>query len=1252
MTVPPRTTPLSREEKQALLRRRLVQRISQTRAEATSFAQERLWFLERMNGSSALYNVPDALRLRGVLDAAALESAVGEIIRRHESLRTTFREVDGGPVQVIAPFAGFSLPRDDLSALPADAREARAHLLAAEDAALPFDLEQGPLLRARLLRLAGDDHVLLLCMHHVVTDGWSMGVFYRELSALYTAYAAGAEPALAPLPLQYAEYAAEQRGRLTAAAMDRELAWWRERLAGAPALLELPTDHPRPAAQSYRGAREAVEVPAEVTERLQALARAEGASLYMVVLAAFQVLLGRYADTDDVVVGSPIAGRTRPEVEGLIGFFVNTLVLRTDLSGDPGFRELLRRVRAATLGAYAHQEVPFERLVAEVQPERSLGHAPLFQALLTLDEAGAETEALPGLTVSRVKLETGTAKFDLALALAQNGNGLSGELVYASDLFGAATIRRMAAHLGRVLEQVAADADVRLSGLELADAAERAQLQAWNRTAAEYPAQGTLHTLFAERAAATPEAVAVACGGETLTYAELHVRASALACHLARTGVRPGDRVGLALERSLEVPVALLATLQAGAAYVPLDATYPPERLAGMLADAAVSVLVVRDGLPGSLSGFAGPVVVLEHHAEAIAACRGEPLPQAGVTADSEAYVMFTSGSTGRPKGVGVPHRAVVRLVRGTGFADFGPEQVFLQIAPLSFDASTLEIWGPLLNGGRLVMFPPHAPSLEELGAALEEYGVTVLWLTAGLFHQMVDLRLESLGGLRQLLAGGDVLSPAHVLRVLERYPALRLTNGYGPTENTTFTCCHDIRPEDARRRSIPIGRPIANTRVWVLDAGMRPVPVGVPGELCTAGDGLALGYVGRAELTAQKFVEVELHGRRERVYRTGDRVRWLEDGTLEFMGRLDGQVKLRGFRIELGEIESVLRGHAAVRDCVVVMREDAPGEKRLVAYVVGEADAAALRACLRLSVPEYMVPSAFVLLDALPLTPNGKLDRKALPEPDRASESEGYVAPRTPAEEVLAGLFAELLRVERVGRGDDFFALGGHSLLATRVASRVRAIFGVELPLRDVFAGGTPARLAQRVEALRRAGVPALAPMAAVERTDALPLSFAQERLWVLDRMEPGSALYNVPSAMRLRGALDAGALERALGEIVRRHEALRTVFREGEGGPVQVIVPLTGFVLPVEDLSALEAASREAELARLADADAMRPFDLAAGPLFRATLLRLADDEHVLLLCIHHIASDGWSMGVLYRELSALYGAYQQGGESPLPE
>ncbi|HEU4557299.1 MAG TPA: non-ribosomal peptide synthase/polyketide synthase, partial [Longimicrobium sp.] len=1217
-----------------------------------SFAQERLWFLDRMEPGDASHNIVRALHLAGALDMPALVRALGEVVRRHEVLRTTFGEVDGQPVQMVAPFAGLVVGVDDLSSLADADREAEVRHRMAAAAAFAYDLAAGPLFRPALLRTGAREYVLLLAMHHLVSDAWSMGVLLRELPALYAAYRDGAGSPLPELAVQYADFAAWQRETLRGEVLDPLLAYWKGRLTGAPPLLELPTDRPRPAVRTQRGARERLELPGTLAERLRARGRGEGATLFMVVLAAFQALLGKYAASDDVVVGTPVAGRTRREVEELIGFFSNTLVLRSGLSGDPSLGEVLRRVREATLGAYEHQELPFETLVAELQPERSLAHTALFQVMFALENAERSAPALPGLELRRLPTAAATSRFDLTLVAAEEPDSLALTLEYSTDLFERGTAARMLEQLGRVLEQFAEDAGLPLSGLELMDEAERRTVLAeWSRAEPGPPPEHGINQLFEAQAGRTPDAVAVVHEDDSLSYRELDARANRLARILRRRGVGPEARVAVCLERSPELVIALLAVLKAGGAYVPLDPTHPPARLEQILADSAASVLLTRETLREVLPSWASLAVVsVDGDHPEIAAAAPEPL-EGGAGPSGLAYVMYTSGSTGTPKGVAVEHRGVVRLVRGANYAELAPGEVILQAAPVSFDASTFEIWGALLNGARLVLLPGATVSLEELGHTLVSHGVSTLWLTASLFGAMVEERLEDLRGVRQLLAGGDVLPPGAVRRVKERFPGCRLVNGYGPTENTTFTCCHTV-PEGWDGGAVPIGRPVSGTRVYVLDEGRRPLPAGVPGELYAGGAGVARGYLGRPGLTAEGFVPDPFASEPgARLYRTGDRVRWVADGSVEFLGRTDHQVKIRGFRIEPGEIEARLAEHVAVREAVVLVREDTPGEKRLVAYVAGDETAGAdvLRAHLSERLPEYMVPAAYVRLDALPLTPNGKIDRKALPAPEGdASPAREYEAPSGKAEKTVAAIWAKLLGADRVGRHDHFFDLGGHSLLAVRVVSRVRQALRVEVSPRDVFERPVLADFARGLTTAMR---PEPAEIARVDRTAAIPLSFAQQRLWFLEQLGNLGSTYHIPTRLRLRGDLDRGALVRALDRIVARHEALRTTFPAVDGEPVQRIAPVEESALRLVEHDLRAAPDAEDQLHQLIRDEASAPFDLEHGPLIRGRLVRMAADDHVLLLTMHHIVSDGWSIGVLHRDLGALYSAFVRGEPDPLP-
>jgi amino acid adenylation domain-containing protein len=1219
---------------------------AETFSTPASFAQRRLWFLDRFEPGSAVYNLPLAVRFVGGLDPAVVEAALAGIVARHETLRTTFAVEDGEVRQVIHPGADGTLRRESVGG---DAELAAA--LAAE-ARRPFDLVTGPLWRAVLYAGAPREHVLLLTLHHIIADGWSLGVLVREFSALYGARGRPAEAGLPELEIQYADFAAWQQEELSGGAAARQLAYWRQKLAGAPTNPLLPTDWPRPPVMTLTGATERFECDAGLTHDLHELARAAGTSLFVVLLTSFAALLRRWSGATDLVIGTPVANRGRAELEPLIGFFVNTLPLRIDLRGQPTGQELCRRVAGVVLDALEHQDVPFERLVQELQPDRALGHTPLFQVLLALQNAPGETLRLPGVQASPVEVDTGTAKFDLTLALEETDGRLIGRLEYNCDLFGAATIARLIGQYRRVLAGLVRTPGLPVEALALqSDGEEQRILGEWSGTAREY-ADRTMAELFAVQAAAVPGAVAVRCGGVDVTYAELDRRANRFAQLLAARGVGPDRSVAVVLERSHELIVVLLAIIKAGGAYAAFDPELPEERLQLMLEDLATTTLVTSAKFEPKLArtrpgGRAAGLLVLERLNEELDALAPDAPAVAG-SLDQLAYVSYTSGSTGRPKGVAVPQRGVVRLVRETNFATFGREDVFLQLAPVAFDASTLEIWGPLLNGGTLVVMPPGTPTLEGLGATIRAEGVTTLWLTAGLFHLMVDERLDDLRGVRQLLAGGDVLSVAHVRKFLRAVPACRLTNGYGPTENTTFTCCHEIREADLAAGSVPIGRPVANSRVYVLDTALRPVPVGMPGELFTAGDGLARGYLDRPELTAEKFVPDPFAPRAGgRLYRTGDRVRWREDGVLEFLGRLDQQVKIRGYRVEPAEVEAALAAEPGVKAAAVVVREQT-GQKRLIGYAVTSLEGEVLRARLQQRLPEYLVPSVLVILPALPLTPNGKVDRAALPlATDPATTASP--APRTPSEEILSFLWAKVLGVERVGVTENFFALGGHSLLATQLVTRIREAFGVELPVRSLFEAPTVAALAARIAATQAPAAPALRRRTG--RGDC-PLSFAQERLWFLNQLEPGNPFYNMPAALRLEGTFDLTAAARVMAELTRRHESLRTTFTAVDGRPVQVIRPEVDVPVTTIDLRALPAAERAEAVRRWTAEEARRPFDLSQGPLLRVVVLQLAGNEHILLMTMHHIVSDGWSMGVLTRELGERYAAQRAGRSAPLPE
>ena len=1021
-----------------------------------SAMQERLWLLEQLQPGTALYNVPWAAWLSGPLDLSALEQALTGLCLRHEALRTTFSSHAGEPVQVIHPNVALSLPVVDLRGLPESEREAQALRAASEELRRPFDLAHGPLIRALLIRTGEHAHLLVLTLHHIISDGWSLGVAVRELSALYGAGLHG-RPSLLPEPtIQPADHAAWQRDWLQGEALTAQVGYWRKQLAGAPPVLELPKDFPRPSLQRFRGDLLAVRFPAGLSDAFRDLCGREGVTPFMGLLASFQLLLSRVSGQEDVCVGSPIAGRQQPGLEELIGFFVNTLVLRARLPRTLTFRELLRQVRQTTLDAYAHQDVPFEKLVEALQPPRSLSHAPLVQVVLALQEGTRQDAAPEGLALRPVELGSGTAKFDLTLSLSDSPDGFAGTLEYDADLFTPETAARLMKGLRVLLEGAVANPGQRLGELPMMDAAERRRLLVeWNDTAVDYPREACLAALFEAQAARTPDAVAAECEDARLTYGELDRRANQLAGYLRKRGVGPGTPVGLCVQRSLELVVGMLGILKAGGAYVPLDPTYPRERLAFMVEDSRLPVVLAQRSVLELLPAGDAAVVLLDEAWSEVARESEAPL-HVTVPAESLAYVMYTSGSTGRPKGVCVPQRAVARLVLGSRFARWGADEVFLQLAPICFDAATFELWGALLHGSKLVLFPPRTPTVDSLQDVITRHGVTTLWLTAALFEAISASRPEALDGVRQLLAGGDVLPPAVVRERLSRGGVL--VNGYGPTEGTTFSCCH-VMEGSVAEGAIPIGRPIANTRVYVVDGGLLPVAVGVPGELLIGGDGLAWGYQGRPELTAERFIPdpfgTDAGGR---LYRTGDSVRYREDGTLEFLGRLDAQVKVRGYRVEPGEVEEALRKHAAVAEAVVVARPDPAGGKRLVAYAVPRAgetlEPRALRAFLAESLPEFMVPSALVPLSALPLTPVGKLDRAALPEPDVARPAGStFAEPSTALERQVAELWAKVLGVERVGVEDHFFAdLGGSSMSVVKACALLRDTLKRDVPATRFF--------------------------------------------------------------------------------------------------------------------------------------------------------------------------------------------------------
>ncbi|HET9358456.1 MAG TPA: amino acid adenylation domain-containing protein, partial [Vicinamibacterales bacterium] len=1055
---------------------------------------------------------------------------------------------------------------------------------------------------------------------------------------------------------QYADFAAWQRNWLSGAVLADQIEYWKSQLSGAPPSLDLPTDRPRPAVQTFRGARQRVRVSGPITRALKSLNRRQGTTLFMTLLTAFQALIHRWTDQTDILVGVPIAGRQQAETQGLIGFFVNTLVMRGRVRPDAPFQELLAETRDVAMQAYAHQDLPFEKLVEGLGGERDLSRTPLFQVVFALQNAPFKPLDLAELRLEPFEVEQVTAKFDLTLNLAESQDGIQGSLEYNTDLFDAATMERMAGHFETLLEGIVANPAQRVSELPLMSQPERQRLLVeWNATEAALPEDGLIHELVEAQAEKRPDAVAVAYQGRLLGYRELNARANQLARHLRKLGVGPEVPVGILMERSSAMVEGMLGVLKAGGTYLPLDPEAPSDRLQFMIGDAGIRVVLTVESLESDLPAVAH-VVCLDRDRRAISQ-QGKENLESRVDNGNLAYVIYTSGSTGRPKGVGVPHGGLRNLVAWHQKV-FGltPSSRATQIAAPTFDASVWEIW-PYLAAGSSVHIPDDVTrnSPADLALWLTTENVTHTFMPTPLAEEVLQEPWPLQTSLEFFLTGGDELR-----RVPKQALPFRLTNQYGPTENTVVTTWTPVESTRTVEKPPPIGRPIDNVRVYLLDRRLNAVPVGVNGELYIGGSSLSRGYASRADLTAERFVPDPFSAKPgARLYRSGDLCRFSPVGDLEFQGRIDYQVKIRGFRIELGEIEAVLGQFPGVRQAVVLARPDTRGSARLVAYVVphdGSPDVMALRSYLKASLPEYMVPTAFVTLDTLPLTSNGKVNRRALPAPQVSATEETYLAPRNHHEKRLADMFAEVLGMDRVGVHDNFFEIGGHSLLATKLVSRIRAAFDTRFPLRRVFESPTVFELAKSLtdeETPSRVTPGEELPL--LERTrqeGPLPLSFAQQRLWFLDRMEPGNPYYNMPTALRVSGDLRVSALEQAIDEIIRRHEVLQNCYVLQQGQPRQVRMPRRDLTLPIVDLSSLQGASREEHERLLAAADARRPFDLATGPVVRAALLKKGEGSYTILFAMHHVVSDGWSVAIVVRELSALYEALGAGRPSPLPE
>ncbi len=1228
-----------------------------------SFAQERLWFLDRWEPDSSLYNMAVAYQIEGSFSIEKWERALQNLVNRHETLRTTFGEQDGVPIQVIHDEKPLHLHLMDLSQEDDAQRSQQILTYTSAEAHRPFDLTAGPLIRASIIRSNTEEHLFLLTLHHIISDGWSLDMLLKELSLLYTAEITNNPAPLSALSIQYADFAIWQREHLQGKLLHDHLIYWRNQLRGAPPILQIPTDHPRPALPSYQGRRHSVRFPAELSQALHVLSEREGVTLFMVMLAVFQILLARYTGQFDVVVGTPIANRSEEELEGINGFFANTLVLRAQLVRAMPFTEVLRHVRDVCLGAYAHQDVPFEKLVEELQPERDLSRNPLFQVMFQLYTPHDLGVPIPHLTIKRHILDSGTSKFDLLFSLGDRGEELYGGIEYATELFQESTIVRLVGHYQRLLEEIIADPSKRIDQLPILTPAEETQLVVHcNTTQADFPQQMCLHELVERQTRRTPDAVAVSFGDQEVTYAKLHHQAQTLARYLQSLGIGPDVCVGICVERSVDMVVAVLAVLQAGGAYMPLDPTYPQTRLNFMLTDAKVAVLLTQrrfqnlfvstsvtlvlldEGLPGSLESLSALEPTSRHPTNL-------------------AYVIYTSGSTGQPKGVAMPHRAIVNLITWQRpHTTARPESRTLQATSLNFDVSVQEIFTTLGSGGTLVLVSDDQRREPlTLLRLLKTSQIERLFLPVVALNQLAEVAEDwevVPATLQEITTAGEALQITPLLRrFFSHLPHCTLHNHYGPTE--THVCTAFTLEESWNDWAIlpPIGQPIANEKAYVVDAFLQPVPIGMPGQLLVGGVGLARGYLHRPALTSQRFCPNPFSKTKgDLLYQTGDMVRWRADGILEFIGRIDHQRKLRGYRIEPGEIEVCLERHEGVHKAVVAIYGD-EDHQQLVAYVVqtpstshlGPED---LRAFLENHLPAYMVPTAWVFLNKFPLTPTGKINRGALPPPSSSGQSTpDFVPPNTPEEIRLAAIWQRLLNIQHVGRHDNFFRLGGHSLLGMKLISQVHKAFGEELSIRRLFEAPT---LQQMAADLATGSSFEDTAIRSHPRGAALPLSYAQQRVWFLEQWEPESALYNLPVVFRLRGSLHLQALQAAIEALVARHESLRTVFPTMNGIPqqhIQTMEDLTRPTLIVLDRRKEDSAIRGVSSQEVIQEETHRPFDLTTGPLFRAHLLQESDTESLLILTFHHIIADRWSLEVLFKELSLLYDAEVTKTHATLP-
>ena len=1225
-----------------------------------SFAQQGLWFLSQLEPDNPFYNIARAYSIHGHVRISALEASLQILVQRHESLRSIVSVTDGVPQLHVHPKAPTTLSVIDLREVPASSRREAASKFLHQEAAIPFDLNEGPLFRFHLLWVQEDEYILIVTLHHLIADGWSLEVFQRELVTLYSAQDSSRASILPPLPIQYQDYVRWQQGWLQGEMLEQQKRYWQEQLQGSTGLLTLPTDHPRPPIQSFHGAEVHWSISSSLRERLKEVSQQQGVTFYMLLLAAFAALLMRYSGQEDLVIGTAVANRNEPELEDLIGFFVNTLAIRLYPRADESFQDFLVQVRQSMLQAQDHHDLPFEKLVEGMQIERLPNGNPLFQVMFVL-----QNHRQLGLTTGDAEIEiediaSGTAKFDLVLELIEVKSGVEAKFEYNTDLFDAVTIERMARAFQTLLDNIVTQPNEKLALLSLQSKKDLQQLLVqWNPGVPDGFQPLCIHTIFEERAERNPDAVVLQYEHHSLTYGELDRRANQLAHYLQRHGVEPDVCVGLCVQRSLEMVIGIVGILKAGGAYVPIDSGYPAERLDFLFSDLHLSLLLTDASLQENLD-FRGTKILLDS-AWPIIANEPEMAPQNDVTPEHLAYVIYTSGTTGLPKGSMIPHRSIPGFMVGNQVMHLSSPLIHLQHSSRSWDALTLELWPALLYGGCCVLYPGDHPTLDQLAEIIHEHNVQTVWITASLFNTIINTQPEVLLGVEQVLCGGEALSLKHIQRALECLPGTHIVNGYGPSECTVFATGYSLESlHDTNWTSVPIGYALGDRQVYLVDTLTQLVPIGVPGELVIGGPSVPRGYLGRATLTAEKFIPDPFSAQLgARLYRTGDLARYRPDGALEYLGRLDQQVKIRGFRIELAEIEMALAEHPAVRDVVVMVREDQPADKQLVAYLIAQPSHShpsvpELRARLRTTLPEYMLPAAFLWLTAFPLSPNGKLDRQALPAPSEwEEESDDLQGPQTPTEEMLVHIWMEVLGRRQIGRQTHFFESGGHSLLVTQMLARLRRKVQIEIPVQLVFNHPRLAELAAQLDQLRQGNdtIHMLPAIVHQESRTEHPLSFAQQRLWFLSQLEPDNPFYNIARAYSIHGHVRISALEASLQILVQRHESLRSIVSVTDGVPQLHVHPKAPTTLSVIDLREVPASSRREAASKFLHQEAAIPFDLNEGPLFRFHLLWVQEDEYILIVTLHHLIADGWSLEVFQRELVTLYSAQDSSRASILP-